>query len=402
VRPYNLILNLQRAGHKVTLLSLVSEDYEREGLNLLKDAGVQIHVFPLPRWRSLLNSVKALPGRDPIQSHYCWQPDLARMVLSLVNNPNPSEKFDVFHIEHLRGVQYGTFLKKHQKKLEKPILPIIWDSVDCISYLFQQSSSKSNKITSRLISRLELDRTRRLESNLVGFFDQMLVTSRTDRNAFMELAPLKSDTYNITVLPNGVDLEYFSVAGDDKRQQATLVVSGKMSYHANVTMVVRLINEIMPQVWQKKPGARLWVVGKDPPKEIKQLGADERIKITGTVSDIRPFLQQATIAVAPISYGAGIQNKVLEAMACGTPVVASRQAVSALSTRPGLDCMVAEDSSEFAHAIVNLLDDHEKRNQLGIAGRKYVETFHDWSAIIKELENVYKNCLKLPLPDSQV
>jgi polysaccharide biosynthesis protein PslH len=162
-----------------------------------------------------------------------------------------------------------------------------------------------------------------------------------------------------------------------------------MSYHANVAMVMHMVNEIMPLVWEHQPETRLTIVGKDPPREIKALDQRPSISVTGTVPDIRPYLQQATLAVAPIIYGAGIQNKVLEAMACATPVLVSPQAAAALSAVPGEDFLVADGAADFAETILALMDDQERLQKIGASGRAYVEAFHDWSKIAERLVNIY-------------
>ncbi|HMN60001.1 MAG TPA: glycosyltransferase, partial [Anaerolinea sp.] len=130
-------------------------------------------------------------------------------------------------------------------------------------------------------------------------------------------------------------------------------------------------------------------VGKDPTAELLSLGKNPAIQVTGTVDDIRPYLHKATLAVTPITYGAGIQNKVLEAMACGLPVVSSPQAVSALGVNPGQDLIVANNPEEFASAVVTLLDDPGLRARIGQAGRRYVEQDHLWVNIAAQLEEVY-------------
>ena len=104
-----------------------------------------------------------------------------------------------------------------------------------------------------------------------------------------------------------------------------------MSYHANIAMTLYLVREILPIVWATNPDVKLWIVGKDPSKELLALQKYQKILVTGRVDDIRPYLRQATLSVSPLLYGAGIQNKILEAMACGTPVVATPLAVSALT-----------------------------------------------------------------------
>jgi glycosyltransferase involved in cell wall biosynthesis len=133
----------------------------------------------------------------------------------------------------------------------------------------------------------------------------------------------------------------------------------------------------------------LWIVGKDPPKEILALAGNPAVTVTGTVADIRPYLQQASAAVAPLTYGAGIQNKVLEAMASATPVVVSPLAVAALAAQAGQDILVAKDSEDFAQGVLNLLSNPAYRRQVGEAGRRYVETYHQWDAIAGQLEGVY-------------
>ena len=154
------------------------------------------------------------------------------------------------------------------------------------------------------------------------------------------------------------------------------------------------VNEIMPLVWERKPEVNLCIVGKDPAREIMDLTQNPAITVTGTVDDIRPYLQTATIAVAPIQYGAGIQNKVLEAMACGTPVIATSKAISALEVHPGRDLLVIEEPSEFAESILSLLDDQEQQRKIGAAGRRYVKQHHNWDHIAAPLEEIYRQTVK--------
>jgi glycosyltransferase involved in cell wall biosynthesis len=174
-------------------------------------------------------------------------------------------------------------------------------------------------------------------------------------------------------------------------------MTGKMSYHANATAAIRLVEDVMPRVWATRPGARLLIVGKDPPREVVRLqdagdGAGG-VVVTGTVEDIRPFLRTATIAVAPIRYGVGIQNKVLEALACGTPVVATPQATSALDITDGRDLVVGRDPGELANAIGALLGDADRRRRIGEAGRAYVERHHSWRAAAVRLTDIYHDAI---------
>jgi len=388
VRSYNLIRYLSERGHQVTVLTLSGNSAEQADLTELAEYCHQVVPFPLSSWRSLWNCFVALPTRKPLQSVYCWQPSLAGQLGQLVDGSNGQIPYDTVHIEHLRGVRYGLYLNGIFDNTDKR-LPIIWDSVDCISSLFKQASVQSRNSFGRWVTRFELGRTERYEGWLITQFSKVLVTSPVDKQALIELSNEVDDSPEIMVLPNGVDLNYFQPDPSFTRELATILISGKMSYHANVTMALHLIKDIMPNVWARRPEVKVLIVGKDPPRELIKLSDHPLIDVTGTVPDVLPYLQRATIAAAPITYGAGIQNKVLEAMACATPVIASKQATVALNVNPGIELMVAEDSQTFAEQILRLLENPEHRDDLGKRGRAYVELHHNWETIAGQLEEIY-------------
>jgi glycosyltransferase involved in cell wall biosynthesis len=156
-----------------------------------------------------------------------------------------------------------------------------------------------------------------------------------------------------------------------------------------VAMCLSFVSEVLPLVQAEMPEVRLLIVGKDPPAEVRALAENPAVTVTGTVEDIRPYLQKATLAVAPLAYGTGIQNKVLEAMACATPVVASSQAVAALNVINGRDVIIADAPHEMAHAMLTLLNNIHRRQAVGMAGRRYVEENHRWQNIAARLEEIY-------------
>jgi polysaccharide biosynthesis protein PslH len=389
VRPYNLIRALFRRGHRITLLTLWTTPQEQaqlKELELLCERVVGLH---LGRSRSLINSLAVLPSSQPLQAAYCWHPELARTALSLIQESQAGDPFGVVHVEHLRGARYALHLLSAGRS-NGGLPPVVWDSVDSISLLFRQASARSSKLTSRMLTRLELGRTEKYEGWLINQLGQVLVTSPADQKALLDLAgALAVAEQRVKVLPNGVDLTYFSPGADGDRQADTLVISGKMSYHANVSMTLHLVNNILPLIWQQRPQVRVKVVGKDPPRQLLALAQNPAIEVTGTVDDLRPYLQEAAVAVVPITYGAGIQNKILEAMACATPVVSSSHSAAALQAVPGQDLLVAGDAEAFARAVLCLLEEPERRLQVGQAGRRYVETYHDWDKIAAALETTY-------------
>ncbi len=411
-RPFHLIRALAGEGHRVSLATLCANDMEFDAVQRLSGDLDHVIAERIHLSRSIWNCIRAIPGQRPIQASYSWSPRLARKVVELTGQ----RRFDVIHVEHLRGVRYGLLLKEAGIRRQSQQPAVIWDSVDCISSLFRQAAQESSTVRSRLAARVELARTEKYEGWLTSRFDRVLTTSEIDRIGLLKLAAARRPEHQgpgaddgvetrVRVVPNGVDLDYFSPT-DEPRELRTIVISGKMSYHANVTGVIHFVNEVMPRIWSEMPDARLWIVGKDPPREVRKLGIawssvqmppaatngnhDSRVVITGTVDDIRPFLHRATVAVAPILYGAGIQNKVLEALACGLPVVATKGAVSALDVCPDHDLLVAHDTNELAASVLSLLGNPGLRTRLGQAGRFMVEQHHQWRSIAQGLTQIYR------------
>jgi sugar transferase (PEP-CTERM/EpsH1 system associated) len=376
VRPYNLIKALAERGHRLTLLALEPPQEDTTGLRALRQWCQKVEIVPLPRWRPLWNGIQAIPDQIPFQAAYSRSPEMTQMI----RRTQAAQSFDVVHVEHLRGAELGTAARG---------TPIVFDSVDSITLLFEHVLQAGPTWRSRLLAQLDLARTRRYESHFLERFQRVLVTSPCDKEALAKLTTTPALRQHLIVLPNGVDLDYFQPMAV-AREPATLVFSGKMSYHANVAAALDLARQVMPRVWEKLPEARLVIVGKDPVPSLLALTTDPRVSVTGTVPDIRPYLARASVAISPIRYGVGIQNKVLEAMAMATPVVSTPQAVSALQVQTGQEVLVAETPETMAQAAVSLLTNESLRQSVGQAGRRYVEIHHDWNRAAQRLEGIYR------------
>ncbi len=379
-RSYNFIKTLARRGHQITLLALEPPGEDTSGLTTLRNWCQHVQTVSLPRGRILWNGLWALPGQTPFQAAYSRSPAMA----DLIRQTQAKSNFDVAHVEHLRGAELSRAING---------IPTVFDSVDSISLLFEHVCQSGPTWRSRLLARLDLVRTRRFEGQLLERYPRVLVTSPRDKATLVELSSAPDVDSRLVIVPIGVDLDYFSPL-DTPRDPATLIFTGKMSYHSNTAAALDLATQVMPLIWQQLPNVRLAIVGKDPPPELLKLAADQRIVVTGTVPDLRPYLAEATVAIAPMRYGAGMQFKVLEAMAMATPVVSTPQALTALQVQNGQEVLAAGTSQALAKGVLTLLSDDTLRRRIGQAGRRYVETHHDWNAVAEKLETVYREVIK--------
>jgi glycosyltransferase involved in cell wall biosynthesis len=388
-RPYNLIRSLVERGHQLTLAVVWETEEEQVELERLAATGVKVVSEKLDKLHSLTGLGQAMFTGKPLQSRYSWIPRLADRMVYLLDE----EHFDAVHVEHLRGAEFGLTARKVLGGRGKAGL-VVWDSVDCISLLFEQARRNSRSGFGRWVTSFELPRTRKYERYLVEVFRKTLVTAPNDKLVLEHLAGKALP--QVEVLPNGVDLEYFCPIGTPKTRNE-VVFSGKLSYHANVSAALHLVKQVMPRVWAERPEVKVVLAGKDPAPVLCQLARnDPRVEVTGSLPDLRPILRRVTVAATLVTYGAGIQNKVLEAMACGTPVIASSQAISGLNTAASQAVFVSDGIQEQAKGILQVLNDEVLQRKLAEAGRAFVETWHDWQKVTEKLVAVYQSGLKAP------
>jgi sugar transferase (PEP-CTERM/EpsH1 system associated) len=385
-RPFHFVKALAERGHRVVLVSAATSARELAEAAALTPLCERVHIIRVPRVRSLANCLRALATSEPLQAHFCRTPV---MTAALRQTLSPTASgYDVIHIEHLRAALYGAELSG---------APRIYDAVDCMTRLLRQTVARGPTWSSRAAARIDLQRTHRFERDLVGRFDRVLVTAAAEREALLDgTPPATADAVEgrMRILRNGVDLEYFAPQ-PVPRQAETLVFVGRMGYHANLAAAQNLVAQIMPRLWQRRPAARLVIVGADPPRSLRAMcaAAGPRVALTGYVADVRPFLAGATVSVNPLGYAVGVQNKILEAMAMGTPVVATSTACAALDVVREEQVLIADTSDELAAAAARLLDDPALAARIGAAGRRLVEDRYDWRAIGAELEAIYRDAM---------
>lgn len=229
-------------------------------------------------------------------------------------------------------------------------------------------------------------------------FGRTLFVSEHERQHFATLAP--ESRHRTLSIENGVDLQRFSPQLDLPNPYSgaapAIVFTGTMDYWPNADAVLWFAREAMPLLRRRSPAPEFHVVGVNPGPEVQALAALSDIRVIGRVPDIRPYVAHAAVVVAPLRIARGVQNKVLEALAMGKPVVASPQAHQGLRVRPGRDLLVADGTDAMVRLVAEVLDG--RHPHVGPAGRRAVEQDYDWAVALRRLDSLLgENPSAMPL-----
>jgi glycosyltransferase involved in cell wall biosynthesis len=232
---------------------------------------------------------------------------------------------------------------------------------------------------------LEADRIGRCEAEAFGLFDHHVVISEQDRR-HLEVP----DPGRVRVVPNGVDMEFFSPSGAPADDPVDVAFVGNMGYPPNVRAARFLAGEVMPRIRRQRPGSTLLLAGARPSRGVRSL-AGPHVEVSGWLADIRSAYRRARVMVAPLFIGAGLQNKILEAMSTGVPVVTTELVNNAIGAVPGEELMVAATAEEFADRALELLDPDGPRDKMAAAASDMVARRFSWKAVGETLSEIMEN-----------
>jgi sugar transferase (PEP-CTERM/EpsH1 system associated) len=275
---------------------------------------------------------------------------------------------------------HGKILARALDGHEAP--PLAIDFCDATSLRLRQRLRRAPP-AARLWCLLRSLAVRRTERRLLRATRHVAFISPRDRDAV--LAP--GDRGEL--VPNGVDHAFFRPQAAE-RSVPTLVLSGVMSYGPNEDAALRLVDEVLPLVRRSVPDAEVVIVGREPSARLRERAGRPGVHVTGFVPDVRPFLANASVFVAPLRFASGVQNKVLEALAMGVPVVTTPEVADGLRLDGGLEApvAVARQAGELADRIVKLLGEPAERERLAAEGRRFVEEHFDWARSAQRLEEL--------------
>jgi glycosyltransferase involved in cell wall biosynthesis len=165
-----------------------------------------------------------------------------------------------------------------------------------------------------------------------------------------------------------------------------------MDYYPNQECMQRFCDQVWPLLLARRPGMKLLIVGADPSLEMRRLGERPGVTVTGSVPDVRPFVRRSAAMVAPLAIARGTQNKILEAMAMGVPVITSSTAAGGVDAVPGEHLRVADSPEQLADTVLDVVLDRAERQRLSLNGRQRMLTNHDWANSMKRLDAIIDRC----------
>ena len=235
--------------------------------------------------------------------------------------------------------------------------------------------------------RWEARRMAAAERRVASRFDCVTVATPGEQQVLAEIGVRE----RVDWFPNGVDFDYFQ-PGTEAYDPNVISFVGRMDYFPNEQAMTDFCADVWPALRKARPALRLQIVGAAPTAKVLALGQLDGVSVTGSVPDVRPYVQRSALTIAPLKIARGTQNKILEAMAMAVPVVASRVAASGVDAVAGEHLLAADSPAELSDAILHLVDDRAARQQLAEAGQARVLAAHSWASAMTRLDGIVARC----------
>ncbi len=383
LRNFNLIKQLAQR-REVHLFSLLAPGDDADAGPVARLCA-SITTAPQP-WRSSRDRLRDLVSTPlPDMARRLWSPAALTALLEAIAASPP----DIFQIEGIEMAPY--FFATREKDI--PTGRVIYDAHNAETLLQQRAAQADARRPRRwpaaLYSAIQTAKLRRYEQKLLQAVDGAAAVSEPDARYLRALAPRTP----IRIAPNGVDLALYRP--DETFPPALqgpgphLVFTGKMDFRPNVDAVLWFAQEVLPELRRLGVNAHFWAVGRNPHARLDALARRRDVTITGAVPDVRPYIVQSDVYVAPLLAGGGTRFKILESLALARPVVSTRLGADGIPVEDGVHLALADSPADFARRIRDLLEDRETATALGRRGRMFIQQHYSWDAIVPELERLY-------------
>lgn len=369
---YHMIKHFSQR-HTVDLVSCVEEEPSPEYYAAVAEYCGLVLTVRVPNPVRILNGIAAVLKRQPLQPTLFSSPGMRRTIADLVRD----REYDVLYAHTVRVAHCLLGLSTHTTALSVLAMQI------SMKLNYQRMARYERNFLYRMAFKYEASRLEFYERDLVEKFDRLLVISQVDKEAIS-----RDPSDRFFECPHGVTLDELPKPAEGRKSN-TIIFSGNMNYRPNVDAVIYFYRGIFPMVRRAIPTAKLLVVGANPDICIRKLSDDPGVHITGEVPSVYSWLRKAAVGIDPLRAGAGLQNKVLEGMACGLPMVVTPLANEGINATPGVHLFATDDPAEFSRCIVNLMQNAELRASMGEAARRFIEDQWSWEVHFNRLEAMF-------------
>lgn len=364
VRSYHLLRHLAEE-HEVYLGTFIDDPDDEQYVDTVRQWCADVHAVRLNPLRARIASLAGLLGNEALTLRYYRSAELRRWVANTLAR-EPISTAVVF------SSSMAQFVEGHSD------LQMLVDFVDVDSAKWT-AYAEHHAWPMSMLYRREGRALLAYERQIAGASDRTFFVTESEAALFRSLAPECAP--RLKVSGNGVDADYFSPDSSRRNPfpegELALVFTGAMDYWPNIDAVQWFVAEMLPKLIARWPTVRFHIVGRNPSPAVRALAGDA-VNVTGTVPDVRPFLQHAAVVVAPLRLARGVQNKILEAMAMARPVVAAVQCVGPIRADSGVHLLAAEDELAYVDCVSAVLSDPRRASDLGAAARNCVLTRFDW------------------------
>lgn len=373
LRAYHQIVELSKR-HEIHLFAVSHTKVTPEQRAALEPYCKSISVVTPTRFTACFNVLRNYFRSKSLQMGYWDSARARRTVKEMARKIQP----DIVYNQMVRTVPFVARLP----------FPKVMDFQDSLSLNTERRMEHSRGLW-RWILHYEFKMLRSTEYNAFKIFDGLTVISEVDSEAI----PQKKNGY-IHIVPNGVDFKYFTNPPNPQSGNPAFSICfcGNLSYAPNIDAARFLVNDVMPLVWSKIPSATLLLAGAQPKAAVRSL-ASNRVTVQADLDDIRSAYSSASLFVAPMRIGSGLQNKLLEAMAMNLPCVTTPLANAALLATPGSHLLVGETPQQLADAILSLLSEDGQSTRIAAEGNAFVRQHYSWEAAVQPLENLFNQVL---------
>jgi sugar transferase (PEP-CTERM/EpsH1 system associated) len=368
IATFNEIRHLS-AGHDMHVFCLGDGAHDLDNVKGLREYARSVTAVPVGSTKIKWRALKALFASKPLSVAALNEAKLHAAIRQKFAELRP----DLIVVYSCNVAQFAEHF---------PTVPRIMQFGDLDSLKWRQYAERS-RIPLRWVYAIEERRLLAYERRIANMFSVALVHTELEKHDFERLIP----GVPVTLVGNGVDLDYFRPVGATKRP-ASMVFTGVMDYRPNVDAVLWFCEEILPIIQAKIPEANLTICGTSPTAAVRRLARKTGVTVTGRVSDTRPYLDEAELFVAPLRMARGIQNKLLEALAMGLPCVTSTTAWRGVGIPEGEGIFAADRPRDFAGHVIGLLRDADRRIEMARRARAAAETHYRWEAQMARLDQV--------------